>query len=346
MTITPQPFLRQARGTVAIALWLAAAGAAAAQKVSFQDPAGDDNGPGAYVYPTDPVYTPGSFDMTDVTMKVHKDTVDVEITMKAKLADAWHTGSGFSVQTVVLFLQTDGPEQSVPPKDKKTLRAEKRAAAEKLAEQKLKEKEGGPPVPPTPPKVRKPYGFTQGLPGMNVQFAPADGWDHCVILSPLPAAQVQAAVDAKVAAAQRGAVIVPARVKGAGHVISATFDRKPLGKHLPKTWGYQVAVVGTDPYPGTASLFVRPVADAEGQLRFGGGAGNACDANVLDILAGDAQGDAAEIDKQHTELQGDCSAADPKLRKLPTLSLVYIHDEDEVNGEEKKDEPPKPPGSP
>ncbi len=342
--LIPPGLPRRARGLLAIALWLAVAAAAAAQKMSFQDPTGDDNGPGTYVYPTDPVYTPGSFDMTNVEMKVHKDTVDVEVTMAGKLADAWHTGSGFSVQTVFLFFQTDGPEQSVPPKDKKTLRAEKRAAAEKLAEEKIKQKLNGTPIPPPTPKVRKPYGHTQSLPGMNVEFAPADGWDHCVILSPLPAAQVQAAVDSKVPAPLRGAVLVPARVKGAGHVISATFDRKPLGKHLPKTWGYQVVVVGTDPYPGTDSLFVRPVSETESQLRFGGGAGGGCDANVLDVLAGDAEADAAEIDKQHTQLLGDCTSTDAKLHRLPTLSLVYVHDEDEA--EEKKDEQPKPPTPP
>ncbi|MEX0677477.1 MAG: glucodextranase DOMON-like domain-containing protein [Pirellulales bacterium] len=30
--------------------------------ISFKDPVGDDNGPGSYTYPTDEVYTKGSFD--------------------------------------------------------------------------------------------------------------------------------------------------------------------------------------------------------------------------------------------------------------------------------------------
>ena len=36
----------------------------ATAQVKFEDPTGDDNGPGAYVYPTDSVYAGGSFDLT------------------------------------------------------------------------------------------------------------------------------------------------------------------------------------------------------------------------------------------------------------------------------------------
>ena len=68
-------------GTAALALGLALAAAtpaAVAQKVSFKDPKDDDNGPGAYTYPTDPVYKPGSFDMTAFTLKAHGDKVDLD----------------------------------------------------------------------------------------------------------------------------------------------------------------------------------------------------------------------------------------------------------------------------
>ena len=41
--------------------------ALAADKVTFKDPAGDDNGPGTYKYPTDTVYKKGSFDITEFT---------------------------------------------------------------------------------------------------------------------------------------------------------------------------------------------------------------------------------------------------------------------------------------
>ena len=33
--------------------------------LSVEDPAGDDHGPGSYTYPTDPVFVPGSYDLTN-----------------------------------------------------------------------------------------------------------------------------------------------------------------------------------------------------------------------------------------------------------------------------------------
>ena len=51
------------------------AATASAQEVVFKDPTGDDNGPGKYVYPTDPVYKPGSFDLTQLKVKQAGDKV-------------------------------------------------------------------------------------------------------------------------------------------------------------------------------------------------------------------------------------------------------------------------------
>jgi carbohydrate-binding DOMON domain-containing protein len=340
---------------------------AAAQKISLKDPTGDDNGPGKYVYPTDPVYLPGSFDMTGFELKAHKDTVEIQVSMAARLTDPWQTGSGFSLQMVFVFLQTGGPEQALVQKTRKMVRAEKKAAEEKAAAEKKAKAaaaaaagetpEAGNPADKAagtpgatdkpgakPEKIRKPYGFVQGLPGLNLGFAPADGWDHCIILSPLPAARVEAEVAAKVPAELRGAILVPAHVKGAGHTISATVDRKTLGKNDPRTWGYQVVVVGSDPFPGTGSLLVRPVLESEQPLRFGGGSDGDCDPNVLDVLAEDASGDAHEVDLQHDQLQYECNP-DGTVKKLATLKLVYVPNEAEEEKANAND-PNKPPGSP
>ena len=52
------------------------AGPVLAQEVSFKDPTGDDKGPGAHVYPTDKVYKAGSFDLTELKMKVSGSKAD------------------------------------------------------------------------------------------------------------------------------------------------------------------------------------------------------------------------------------------------------------------------------
>jgi carbohydrate-binding DOMON domain-containing protein len=277
----------------AAALWVAAAAAtpaATAQKVSFKDPTDDDDGPGKVTYPTDPVYKRGSFDMTGFGLKVRGDRVDVEVEMAAKLEDPWKTGSGFSLQMVFVFIQ-------IHPR---------KPAAGKA------------------PEVGKApgAGFTEGPPGLGIQFAPDDAWDRCIILSPEPAARVKAEVEAK-AAAMKDAIVVPARVRGSGRTISATVDRKALGPGNPAGWGYQVAIASSDPYPAAGSLLVRKVNETASQHRFGGGTDGDCAPNVLDVLAGSGKGEPQEVEEQHAMLQYECNA-DNSSKKLATLKLVHL----------------------
>ncbi len=82
------------------------------QEVTFKDPVGDDNGPGNYVYPTDAVYKPGSFDITQFTMKASGDQANFEVTTNSKLEDPWGMRVGFAVQMVFIFIDTDGKEGS------------------------------------------------------------------------------------------------------------------------------------------------------------------------------------------------------------------------------------------
>jgi carbohydrate-binding DOMON domain-containing protein len=361
-------------GAAALALGLALAAAtpaAVAQKVSFKDPHDDDNGPGAYTYPTDPVYRPGSFDMTAFTLKAHGDKVDLDVEMAAKLEDPWKTGNGFSVQMVFIFVQTRAEKPAEGGKagagkaggkkkkggtgsagdkaaaDKadagnaaggnadadageqaKAGEAQgKKAAGEKAAGETEAEHTAAGAKPAAAGKAAaKPHGFTQGLPGLQVQFAPADAWDRCIILSPEPAARVRAEVEAK-AAAMKDAIVVPARVKGSGHAISATIDRKALGPGDPTDWGYQVVIASSDPYPAADSLLVRRVTETESQHRFGGAGEGDCAPNVLDVLAGKGEGAPEEVAKQHEMLHYECNP-DHAPKTLATLTMVRV-DKDE-----------------
>ncbi|HEX2831761.1 MAG TPA: glucodextranase DOMON-like domain-containing protein [Thermoanaerobaculia bacterium] len=78
-----------------------------AQSVSFKDPAGDDDGPGEYSYPTDAVYTRGSFDLTAFNLKVNGAKTDVSVNVNSNLADPWSMGGGFAVQMVFIFIDKD-----------------------------------------------------------------------------------------------------------------------------------------------------------------------------------------------------------------------------------------------
>lgn len=354
--------------------WGAASPAAMAQKVSFKDPKDDDNGPGKYTYPTDPVYKSGSFDLTGFTLKAHGDKVDLDVEMAAKLEDPWKTGSGFSVQMVFVFVQTrplkkpGGAEPATgKPGEKKppggggkegtgktpipelvasATGADQAATGKQSAGTAAGAKTDSPGVGAagagtagagtaavgakagagataagTKAAAVKP-GFTTAPPGLGIQFAPENDWDRCIILSPLPASRVREEVEAK-AAAMKDAIVVPARVRGSGHTISATIDRKALGPGDSTAWGYQVVIAGSDAYPAADSLLVRKVRETENQHRFGGGADGACNPNVLDILAGAGHGEDGEVGQQHEMLQYECNS-DNTSKKTATLKLVHF----------------------
>jgi carbohydrate-binding DOMON domain-containing protein len=106
-------------GLTAAVAGLLLASAAVAQKTTFKDPTGDDNGPGTYTYPTDEVYKRGSFDITEFSINKKGDKVDFDVTVNSPLEDPWGMKTGFSLQMVFIFIDTDGKEGSgstdVPP---------------------------------------------------------------------------------------------------------------------------------------------------------------------------------------------------------------------------------------
>lgn len=91
---------------------LFAASLFAGDTITLKDPIGDDDGPGVYVYPTDPVYKPGSFDITKVVINDKGGSVEISVTVRAPLDNPWSMASGFSVQSAYLFIDMDGKENS------------------------------------------------------------------------------------------------------------------------------------------------------------------------------------------------------------------------------------------
>lgn len=87
-----------------LAVLLALAATAARAQVELKDPTGDDKGPGKYVYPTDRVYKPGSFDLTGLRVTESGGKVTFEVSVAADLEDPWGMGSGFALQMPVVFI--------------------------------------------------------------------------------------------------------------------------------------------------------------------------------------------------------------------------------------------------
>ena len=78
---------------------------------TLTDPAGDDNGPGSYKYPTAPVYTKGSFDLRKLEVIDKGDKVEFRVTVGTRIEDPWNSkdwdGNGFSVQFAQIYIDTD-----------------------------------------------------------------------------------------------------------------------------------------------------------------------------------------------------------------------------------------------
>jgi carbohydrate-binding DOMON domain-containing protein len=245
---------------LALAAGLLIAGPALA--VTFDDPTGDDNGPGTYVYPTDAVYTPGSFDLTKLEVTTKGNNVDIAVSVNANLDDPWRMGTGFAVQMVFVFIKTgDG-------------------------------------------------GHTEGLPGLNIQFAEDAAWNKVVILSPQGFSRVNQEVEAK-ASALADDIVIPRRVRGSGRTISASVKLADLGGGDPETWGYQVVMQSNEGFPADTDLLTRKVNEFEGQHRFGGGSDYDCDPHVMDVL-----GD------QAAQLAYECGPSG-ESKKMATLTMVY-----------------------
>src|SRR5262249_27914070 len=78
---------------------------------TMSDPTGDDNGPGTYKYPTDAVYKPGSFDITEFQVVPGGSTTEFRVKVNSKIEDPWDSqawgGNGFSVQMAFIHIDTD-----------------------------------------------------------------------------------------------------------------------------------------------------------------------------------------------------------------------------------------------
>ncbi len=90
-----------------IAILFSAQGALA-DTVSFTDPQGDDTGPGSYIYPSNPVFQPGAFDLRRFSVTPEGDRLRLDFVVAAPLQNAWDMAGGFDVQMFFVFIDT-GP---------------------------------------------------------------------------------------------------------------------------------------------------------------------------------------------------------------------------------------------
>jgi glucan 1,4-alpha-glucosidase len=80
---------------------------------SYADPAGDDNGPGSYVYPANEAFVDGAFDVTRLGVSEDAEDVRFVVTLDGEVTNPWG-GDQISVQRFDLYLRSGTGEGSVP----------------------------------------------------------------------------------------------------------------------------------------------------------------------------------------------------------------------------------------
>ena len=126
----------------------------------------------------------------------------------------------------------------------------------------------------------------EGMPGLNIQFAPGSGWDKVVVLSPQKKGRVLGEAKVK-AAAVVADMVVPNLTRGSNRTIKGSVPLSELGGDgNVDGWGYQVVMQSNEGFPAESDLLSRKVNEYEGQHRFGGGNDGDCDPHVIDLLEG------------------------------------------------------------
>ncbi len=145
-------------------------------------------------------------------------------------------------------------------------------------------------------------GEKKAVPGAWVEFEPGSYWEKVVLLSPHPAAKVRAEVSAKAKAMEKR-VVIPERTEVQGSKLVARVKKSDVGAPAQK-WGVQALVLSSEGFAEKEDILARRTDEVASDQRLGGGCDTVGDPQVLDALAGAAEGLPAEVTAQHAMLSG------------------------------------------
>ena len=75
--------------------------------LDIEDPQGDDNGPGTYIYPEDAVFTESVYDAQSFTVGYTDENLVLTIGFPVSIENPWNSAIGLSIQTVDVYIDTD-----------------------------------------------------------------------------------------------------------------------------------------------------------------------------------------------------------------------------------------------
>jgi len=225
---------------------------------SFDDPAGDANGPGSYQPPGDPDLLPGDFDLRRFAVFEEGDNVVFEVTLGESFRSPTSTqrynstplnlNNNIYFQNVDIYLDTDQTPGS---------------------------------------------GYAMCIPGRRVAFADGHTWEYAVVLSPQPGPARAVAEGVLGDAARR--VRFPENLQSRGKTVTARVPWSFFGGRPTKDWGYSVHVSGArwersfsvvDRLAGRheADAYTMPVIGVREAWAFGGAPQGKAHPWVVDVL--------------------------------------------------------------
>ncbi|HIC89340.1 MAG TPA: glycoside hydrolase [Anaerolineae bacterium] len=77
-----------------------------------EDPAGDDNGPGSYTYPTDPVFPAKAYDLKTFEVAYDDENIIFKFTFYGPLNNDWGAPNGMGIHTLDVYIDQDSVEGS------------------------------------------------------------------------------------------------------------------------------------------------------------------------------------------------------------------------------------------
>ena len=255
--------------------------------LNVNDPVADDYGPGSYTYPTDVVFTEGSFDITNFQVADSERNLIFRFQVDSEIGNPWGSGIGLSVQTFDVYIDVDpgagtGARMLLEGRNAALQEGSGWDAAiwvEGWNQKILTPDEDGRPVeqPGSPIRV-----IVEGGSGLVTLLVPKEA-----LAQALPEAM-----------AQGGAAADPAE------------------------WGYAAAVLSQEGFPAPGVRRVRDIQDQATQWRFGGATAGANGTRIIDLVwPGDADRSQREIlsvfDPAETENVDELSPED--FAQIPVI---------------------------
>lgn len=225
--------------------------------LNVDDPGADDYGPGSYSYPTDAVFTEGSFDITNFQVADSERNLIFRFQVDAPIANPWGSGIGLSIQTFDVYVDTDPGAGT---------------GARRLLE-------------------GRNASLSQGN-GWDLAVW-VEGWNQKLLTpdedgNPLeqPGSPIRVIVES---GSGLVTMLVPkeALAQAVGEDV-ATGD--------PAEWGYAAAVLGQEGFPSPGVRRVRDIGEESSQWRFGGALDGVNGTRIIDLVwPGDATASQREL---------------------------------------------------